>query len=155
MNKILNKFLKFEYDYKLFNEKLYNFNFWPYIRKDIYNQLIANKFHREQAHTNLFNFSFWERYSKLIKLSPNLITKNPIYNLNSKDLVILNHPRKIFNNNNDEYEDIYTEPWLNKIDGYSYYIFEKMYVGKHYPPSSLIKDNIRFLDIAYSSITEV
>ena len=146
---LIDKFIEFEYKNGLFAEETLGVNFWPYIRKNIYGEIRSSQSDRGQAHTNIFDLSFKERWKNLFKLIPNMIFKNPVFNLDSKDLLILNHQRKM--KDDGEYKCIYSEPFLNNIDDISYYVMEKMYVGQHYPPSQTVADDIRFFDYIFAA----
>lgn len=121
---ILNSFLKYEKDNKLFAEKIDGFEFWPYIRMDVYNQL-----------TNLKSFDKTKR--KKIKIAYNLfahsLVSNP-YKIKNIDILFINSPRKFMGKNN-LYEDIYLDDILSKAT-YKYSILECLDIvtGKHLKP---------------------
>ena len=138
---LIDKFLKFEYENDLFNKKIKGFKFWHYIRFSIYSEILKQKYKTGQAHSNLNGKKFitkvWYKFRQL----PNFILKNPLYGLDQKDILVLNHQRRVKNGN--YYDCIYTDGILENIKK-SYYIFEEPYLEKHFKP--IRTKNIRYFD---------
>lgn len=137
----IDKYLTYEQDKKLFQLEIDGFNYWHFIRKDIYDEMLADKNEIGEAHTNLSKESYYTRVFLKLKQMPNWILKNPLLGLKEKDLLILNHHRRV---KNKEYFDcIYTDELLKKMN-YTYYVFEQPMLEEHFSP--IRTENIRYFD---------
>ena len=134
-------FIKFEFENKLFERKVKEVEYWHLIRFDIYNSIISAKNNDIDLFPKSSKVSKLNKIIDRIKLIPNFIRFNPLINLKEKDIIVLNHSRKVWNG--DYYECIYTDKILDKLRN-SYYIFESSYQNKHYKSKN--KDNIRYFD---------
>ena len=138
---LIDKFLKFEYENDLFNKKIKGFKFWHYIRFSIYSEILKQKDNSGQGHSDLSDKKFITRVWYKLKQIPNFILKNPLYRLDQKDILVLNHQRRVKNGN--YYDCIYTDEILENIKN-TYYVFEEPYLGKHFKP--IRTKNIRYFD---------
>ena len=138
---LIDKFIKFEYEEDLFNKEIQGIKFWHFIRFSIYNKILKQKYNFGQAHSNLSGKKFitkvWYKFRQL----PNFILKSPLYGLKQKDILVLNHQRRVKNGN--YYDCIYTDEILENIKK-SYYVFEEPYLEKHFKP--IRTKNIRYFD---------
>jgi len=138
---LIDKFIKFEYEEDLFNKEIQGIKFWHYIRFSIYSKILRKKYDLGQAHLNLSGEKFTTRIWYKIKQIPDFIFKNPLYGLGQKDILVINHQRRIKNGN--YYDCIYTDEILENIKN-SYYVFEEPYFDKHFKP--IRTKNIRYFD---------
>lgn len=137
----MDKFIKFEYEEDLFNKEIQGVKFWRYIRFSIFRKILKQKYNVGQGHSNLNGKKFITRVWYKLKQIPNFILKNPLYGLKHKDILVLNHQRRVKNGN--YYDCIYTDEILENIKN-SYYVFEEPYLEKHFRP--IRTKNIRYFD---------
>jgi hypothetical protein len=138
---LIDEFIKFEYENDLFNKEINGVKFWHYIRFSIYNEILKQKYDIGQAHSNLSGKNYITRVWYKIKQIPDFIFKNPLYGLKQKDILVLNHHRRV---KNDYYYDcIYTDEILKNIKR-TYYVFEEPYLEKHFKP--VRTSNLRYFD---------
>jgi len=138
---LIDKFIKFEYEEDLFNKEIQGVKFWHYVRFSIYSKILKEKYNFGQAHSNLSGKKFISRVWYKILQIPDFILKNPLFRLNQKDILVLNHQRRVKNGN--YYDCIYTDEILENIKN-SYYVFEEPYLEKHFRP--IRTKNIRYFD---------
>ncbi len=138
---LIDKFIKFEYEEDLFNKEIQGVKFWHYIRFSIYSEILKEKYNFGQAHSNLSGKKFITKVWYKLKQIPNFILKNPLYGLDQRDILVLNHQRRVKNGN--YYDCIYTDEILKNINK-SYYVFEESYLEKHFGPIGT--KNIRYFD---------
>ena len=138
---LIDKFIKFEYEEDLFNKEIQGVKFWHYIRVSIYSDILKQKYYSGQGHSDLSDKKFITRAWYKLKQIPNFILKNPLYRLDQKDILVLNHQRRVKNGN--YYDCIYTDEILENIKN-TYYVFEEPYLGKHFKP--IRTKNIRYFD---------
>ena len=139
---LIDKFIKFEYEEDLFNKEIQGVKFWHYIRFSIYdNEILKRKYNLGQAHSNLSGKKFITKVWYKLKQIPNFILRNPLYRLDQRDILVLNHQRRV--KNGKYYDCIYTDKILENIKK-SYYVFEEPYLEKHFRP--IRTKNIRYFD---------
>jgi hypothetical protein len=139
--KLIDKFIVFEQENNLFHEEVRDFKYWHYIRFEIYNQILNQKENIGQAHTSLAGVSFIQRFWLKLKQINHFITKNPLWFLKKRDILVLNHHRRV---KNEEYFDcIYTDELIKNIQ-HSYYVFEQPILEKHMKP--IRTKNIKYMD---------
>lgn len=138
---LIYKFIKFEYEEDLFNKEIQGVKFWHYIRYSIYCKILKEKYNLGQEHSDLSGKKFITRVWYKLKQIPNFILKNPLYRLDQKDILVLNHQRRVKNGN--YYDCIYTDKILENIKK-TYYVFEEPYLEKHFKP--IRTKNIRYFD---------
>ena len=142
---LIDKFLKFEYENDLFNKKIKGVKFWHYIRFSLYMDIARQKYHsKEQAHTDLKNKKLIKIMWPKFKQFPYFLYRNPLWRLHQKDILVLNHQRRVKNGN--YYDCIYTDEILENIKR-SYYVFEGPYLEKHFKP--IRTKNIKYFDYIY------
>lgn len=144
----IDEFIKFEKENDLFQLEIDGFKYWQYIRFNIYSEIYSQKYNTGQAHTNLSSESYYKRVILKLKQTSNWLLMNPLWGLKKRDLLVLNHQRRV--KNGDYFECIYTDSLLKKID-YSYYVFEQPILEKHYRP--IMTENIRYFDYINFKIT--
>lgn len=134
-NNLVEKFIKFEEKYNLFELKICGITIWPVIRFRVYSLLYQQVNNTQINHPkkSVFNSAIL-----IIKSSYLAIIKSPFL-LKKKKTIIFNHPRKIINENGF-YECKYTE-YLTGIDAY---VFEVPFQDRHYKP--LQTPNLVYLD---------
>lgn len=137
----IDDFLTFEKENNLFDITIREFKYWHYIRFSLYSEIIRQKENLGQAHTNLKKEKYSKRVFLKFKQIPNFLLKNPIYFLRKKELLILNHSRRV--KNGDYYDCLYTDLLIKNLKS-SYYVFEKPILEKHFFP--IRTQSIRYLD---------
>lgn len=139
---LIEKFIKYEFEHNLFNKEIKGVKFWQYIRSSIYcNEIMKQKYNLGQGHSNLSGKKFIAKVWYKLKQIPNFILKNPLYGLNQRDILVLNHSRRI--KNGEYYNCKYTDEILENMKN-SYYVFEEPYLEKHFRP--IRTKNIRYFD---------
>jgi len=138
---LIDKFIKFEYEEDLFNKEIQGVKFWHYIRFSVYNKILKAGYNFGQSHTILSRHFSIRRTLLKFKQIPNFIFFNPIYNLKHKDILVINHPRRI--KDGYFYSCIYTDIFLKNMNK-SYYVLEFPYNERHYKP--IKTKNLRYLD---------
>jgi len=138
---LIDKFIKFEYTERLFEKKIQGVKIWHYIRGSIYGKIVKQKYDIGQAHSNLSGKKIITRVWYKLKQIPNFILKNPLYGLDQRDILVLNHQRRVKNGN--YYNCIYTDEILKNINK-SYYVFEFPYNERHFKPART--RNLKYLD---------
>jgi len=138
---LIEQFLQFEEDNNLFNLSIYGIKFWSAVRFNIYNSIYKLRYKTESNHPSLNKTSIIKKiYFKIAQVN-NFISKNPMWFLRQKDILVLNHSRRVFNGKS--YECIYTDELLKNLK-WSYYVFEEPYYEKHF--KKIETENIRYLD---------
>ncbi len=136
------KFMKFEMEELLFEKKFESFQYWIYVRNMVYNKILEIKNNYGQAHTDLSNVSELKKTLIKAKNMKYWFTHSSIFNLSQKDILVINHQRRV--KKGSVYECIYTDSFLKKLK-YSYSVFESPTIDeKHYSPINT--ENIRYLD---------
>ena len=138
---LIDKFIKFEYEEDLYNKEIQGVKFWHYIRFSIYDEILRQKYNLGRGYSNLNGIKFITKVWYKLKQIPNFILKNPLYGLEQRDILVLNHQRRVKNEN--YYDCIYTDKILENINK-SYYVFEEPYLEKHFIP--IRTKNIRYFD---------
>lgn len=104
-NSILDRFIVFEQNHKLFNRFYHDFNYWCYIRFEIYNEIYRNINKTSPISLNIKKKTILKVIEKLNKIRD--ISESFIkYPRKKKDIIIMQHPRKLLID--DYYQDIYT-----------------------------------------------
>lgn len=137
-----NKFLVFEEKHELFSLEIKDIEIWHFIRFDVYRKIMNQLENTVQAHDNLSKENLIKKLWLYFLQFPNYLFKNPNCNLNNRDILVLNHARRVWNG--EHYDCIYTDEILSHIN-YSYYVFENPILGKHFKP--VRTKNLRYLDI--------
>ena len=140
----LEKFLEFEDKYDLLKKDINGFYFWIYVRFKIINEIHKNLGELDEGQNNSkFGNNKKEKIINVIRLfifSFLYILKFRF--LKQKDILIVNHPRKI-KNEYGKYECKYTHNLYEKIKNNSLMV-EFPYPYKHFFPSN--SDKILYLD---------
>ncbi len=125
----IDTFLDIEKEYNLYELSINGVNYWNYCRFTIWNeQIVASKLALSTAHIVKKNNLF----SKLGKLFKYRSSRD----ISGKDILILNHPRRVLNNG--VYECIYTDELAKNLDSYVFWE-ESANMNHMYPvPSSPI-----------------
>lgn len=100
-NNLIDIFLKFEEDNQLFEHSYNGFNYWIYIRFDIYSKIFETV-----NNSSPINLKFKHNKKHLTKRIYNIISSYFHQPREIKKLMILQHPRKIYID--EYYQDIYT-----------------------------------------------
>lgn len=111
MEKLMKDFLEFEKKYKLFDKKIDDIYFWVLVRKRVIDNIqIDNKLISKLDYTvdtnNVKNSISILKY--IFKAFLNAFKR-----IEEVDVLIINHPRKVFYNN--QYVDLYTYPLEKKL----------------------------------------
>ena len=132
---VLDSFLEYEKNNKLFEKKIGDFAFWPYIRMDVYNQLFD---------LNLIIKPKRKKIKIAYNIFLNSMINNP-YKIKDIDVLFINSPRK-FADEKNIYQDIYLDDILTKAT-YKYSILEciDIVTGGHLKPCEN-QENLYFRD---------
>ena len=139
---MIEDFLEFELRNNCFHIEINNVKIWHLIRVDIYKEIVNKNEKVPKAH----NASVYKNKTKLIvskiKQLSNYWSNNPYRNLKEKDLLILNHSRRV--KDNDTYLCLYTSDLITNLDN-RYYVYEGHYQEMHFQP--VPEKNIKYTDI--------
>jgi CDP-glycerol glycerophosphotransferase (TagB/SpsB family) len=141
---MLEEFLELEKELNLFNKTIQDVKFWHLVRFGIYNEIQAQKKPIGQAHTSLKDMTLLKRLVKKLKQIPDIFLKSPIL-LKQKDILILNHPRRV--RNGDVYECLYTDMLIKELKN-SYIVLEDPILDTHMKP--IQQTEIRYTDYIYN-----
>jgi hypothetical protein len=144
MKNKVDKFIKLEYENNLFEKKIDNFSYWNFIRTFVYAKAAIPK---ADISATVKKSSLSVTFNKiLLKLSqiPNFISKNPLWFLKQKDVMIINASNRF--KNGVHYDCIFTDELLVDFK-HSYYVFEEAYLEKHFKP--IRTKNIKYMDYVY------
>lgn len=141
---MLEKFLAFEQKFNLFNEKIQSVEYWHLIRFSVYSEIVGQKNSLGQANTSLKNKTMVERVKIKFKQIPKMILKGPFF-LKSKDVLILNHSRRV--KNERIYECIYTDRIISKLN-HSHIVLEDPILDTHLYP--IPQTNIKYTDYIHN-----
>lgn len=136
---VIEEFLNFENDYKLYYKHIKGFHFWNYNRFFIFNKIV----NRDNAYSKLPNYKTTKLCSKqnILNWLENYVFRNPLCSILHKDILVLNSPRRV--QKGKYYICPYTEMILKKIK-YSYSVIEAPYNRMHYKPVDT--KNLWYLD---------
>ena len=138
---LMDKFLEFEERNKLLDKKIQGVRFWHYIRFNLYFELVRGKQDISKRYSgNREKIDILKIVYFKIKQIPYFIFRNPFIGIKEKDILILNHSRRV--KNGDFYDCMYTE-FLKDFD-FSYCVFEEGYNGSHLSPVKT--ENLKYLD---------
>lgn len=127
----IDRYLMFEKENDLFKLEVNGFKYWHYIRNIIYEDIHSKKNNLGQPHTSYSEKHYYKRVLLKLKQIPNWMYKNPFWALKEKDILVLNHQRRV--KNGDFFDCIYTDEILHRTN-YSYYVFEQPILEKHFSP---------------------
>lgn len=133
---MIRKFNDFEQKYNLFNMKLEDFELWVYIRFELY-FAIGEHF----GITNGVGSTPKTTLKDKLCLLWNTIIKNPYYNIDNYDVLIIPHQRRILDGT--KYRCIYTDEIANHLS-FSSITTEFLFGQIHYKPAK--SNNIAYLD---------
>lgn len=140
VKEICEKIWQLENKYDLLNKDIQGAKVWQISRFIIYSEIAQRTGVYTQAHTTINN-----NLLDKVKLFPsylyNSIFKNPLLGNYQKDILILDHPRKMLIDG--EYIDIYTKYLLDELDDNAYDVVEDRYLNKHL---SKKEKNRKYLD---------
>lgn len=135
---MIENFLDMEKKHNLLNNQIDGFQYWAYLRFNIYMKLeeIKNNSNKKKD-LSLKAVNKSELYTIL----KNCIWNNPFITIKQKDILIINHPRRV--KKGDYYECIYTEEIANYFNDRAYTL-EFLYGLKHVVPVQT--PNLLYLD---------
>lgn len=139
---MIDAFLKFEYEKKLFQKEADGVKYWHMIRIEIYNEINRIKNDVEKPHfSNVYTSKKSIVQSKAKQLT-NIFYRNPFLFLEQKDVLIFNHSRRVKQEN--LYKCLYTDPLIQNLDS-NYYVYEVPYNEFHFRP--VPEDKIKYTDL--------
>jgi hypothetical protein len=141
---LVDKFLLFEEKNSLFTEKIMGFSFWHYVRFEVFFKIVRQRENYQIAHKSLSDEKPITVLLLFLKQLKFFVAKSSIWNLTKKEILIINHPRRV--KNGDYFDCIYTDAYLSQTH-HSYYVFELPYEGRHFVPTRT--ENLRYLDRVY------
>jgi hypothetical protein len=128
---LIENFLKFEADNDLFNLIIADIAIWHPIRFNVYNKILSRNLNIGQAHTSLENESIFKRAILKVKQLPDILTKSPYLYLDKKDVLILNHHRRVMDG--AYYTCLYTDIVRENLK-LSNIVLEEPILDQHYKP---------------------
>jgi hypothetical protein len=147
------QFIEFEKRHSLFEREIFSVQVWNYVRMYVLDQILKEKRGTDDRGTFFWTvFSMYPKMKviKFIFSSLLFLLSHGFLNLSQRDVLVLNHPRRIKNKGN-VYECIYTDPLLKEAN-FSYYVFEQplwleapAYLTSHFSPVET--KNIQFFDM--------
>lgn len=138
---LLEEFLKFEFENKLFSINIDNVPVWELIRITVFNKLRSIKL---EPNTAISSFNFKNSFLVLLDYLKNSIFNNPFSIKKKIEILYLGHPRrqKLFDN---KYWDIYIDPIILE-SSFEYVVIEgyaNLNKSHFYPPKT---NKIYYLD---------
>jgi hypothetical protein len=137
---LVDKFLLFEEKNSLFTEKIMGFSFWHYVRFEVFFKIVRQRENYQIAHKSLSDEKPITVLLLFLKQLKFFVAKSSIWNLTKKEILIINHPRRV--KNGDYFDCIYTDAYLSQTH-HSYYVFELPYEGRHFVPTRT--ENLRYI----------
>lgn len=137
----MDEFVRFEEKYNVYDKKIKGYYYWNIIRFYLSTKMIEYKKDLGKAHTGLDQYTPKELFGKLILQIPDLIFKNPLWFLRKKDILILNHARRV--KENGKYSCIYTDLLADTLKN-TYMVLESSMLLAHKKPVQT--KHIRYLD---------
>src|SRR5699024_9692228 len=95
---MINEFLKFEQKNNLFELELSGVKFWHLMRTKINNSIIQELNDIPYAHQYKVSNNKFKYLIRKLKQSISILENNPYRSLKQKDILILNHHRRVKNN---------------------------------------------------------
>ncbi|WP_368658035.1 hypothetical protein AB3Z07_24510 [Metabacillus halosaccharovorans] len=140
---MLNEFIAFEEQNNLFEKVIQDIYFWPFIRFELYREIVTKKNDLGEMHTQAGENRLERLLNKVAQL-PGYFMRNPLWNLRRKDVLIFNHSRRV--KQGHFYECLFTEDLVRSLP-YSYYVMEKPYLKRHFKP--VLTKNLKYLENIY------
>lgn len=135
---MINQFLEFENRYFLLEKQIEGFYYWAYSRFSIYMKMEEIKNDSNPKKSAILNkISLMD----LLGFFINCTLKNPLLRLQKKDVLIVNHPRRL--KNADYYDCMYTDD-IAAMLGNDAYTMEFLYNFKHLKPTRT--PNLLYMD---------
>ncbi|MFZ3577515.1 hypothetical protein [Virgibacillus sp. DJP39] len=141
---LIEQFLEFEKKLKLFKHEGNNIKYWHLIRFGIYSEIEKQKIGLGIGHDSLKGKSILSRIKIKFKQIPNILFNSPFF-LKEKEFLILNHQRRVMNEN--VYTCIYTDNILSSLND-SYLVLEDPLLDTHLKP--IPKTNIKYTDYIHN-----
>lgn len=138
---VIDTFIAFEENYKTFEVEIDDFFYWHYIRKSVYDEVLNKTLDVGKSHNSHSDKSYTYRFFLKMKQIPKWIFKNPFIGLKEKEILVLNHARRV--KNGKSYDCVYTDLLLKNTE-LSYYVFEHPELETHYTP--VTTQNLKYLD---------
>lgn len=133
-------FLEFEEKNNLLDLSINGVKFWQLIRHGTLSELKMKLIKIGKAHTS--RNSMLDKIRFFPRVIYNSLTKNPLRGNYTKEVLIIDHFRKVKVDN--YYSDIYTKDFINQLDDNTYEIIEYPFEWKHY--TSRINSKIKYSD---------
>ena len=138
---LIDKFLEFEEENKLFDIEIRGIKIWSFIRFGVYSQIISKKNNLKKAHYKQNKISKFYNYLKNLFIC--LLFHNPFL-LKKVDFLVFNHPRRM--QVNDIWEEPYSDDFIRVNQTKKINIFESPFNGKH-KKKVLNSRSIKYKDI--------
>lgn len=138
---LVDQFIQFEDKNKLFELKIDEFPFWHIVRFKIYKKILENDENIGSAHTETSEKKVHFKIKTKLKQIPSWIFHNPFFVFKKRDILVLNHKRKV--RTGKYFECIYTDELLKGIS-YSNVVIEDPMLNRHNIP--VITKNIKHSD---------
>ncbi len=106
MKELVEQFLTFETENRLFEAQLGGLKFWQFIRFDAFNKIVSSKYNRPTTRENYFKAGF-DVHIKGLKNFAMALIRNCFNSWERTDLFVLSNPRRILIGK--WYYDIYTD----------------------------------------------
>jgi hypothetical protein len=124
-----NKFLALETDNNLFSAKVYDFEYWKYIRIWVYYELQDKLFNFKKGENKWQRISHVQRIKTIIFSIYVSLFKNPLLKFSKKDVLIFTGSRRIRKQDKDF--DIYFDEFIDNTDK-SVNVLEDYFQGNDY-----------------------
>lgn len=128
---LIDRFLALEEKHNLFELEAAGVCYWPWLRVQLFNDIVEQLEETSKAHAEFKDVGPRDKLKAVFSLLWNSIYRNPLWFLKQKDILVLNHTRRVFNGK--YYECKYTERVLEKIP-WSYCVLENPHQGRHFKP---------------------
>lgn len=138
---MIESFLNFEIENKLFDKKISDIKFWHNIRYSIYQEINQKVNNLGTAHNVDFKKGSTKHIAARLNQFKYLFRKNIFLNHSKRDILIFNHPRRILKDS--LYHCLYTSDLAVKLDD-KYLMIERPHDLHHDSP--VPEDNIKYTD---------
>jgi hypothetical protein len=142
----LREFIEYEHDLKLFEMKIQDVHFWHLIRNDIFYEITRQVY--LLGGSNQKGLSKQKKLKRIMKSIFSTILHQPLLFLQQKDILIINHPRRV--RRGDYFECIYTDPLLSDFE-LSNYVIEYPDNFAHKQP--VLTNHLKYMDLVTLLVT--
>lgn len=139
-DRLVDRFLKLEHENNCLEASIDGVYFWCFLRFEIFTEITKRIDSLGKSHTKMKSKQIVSSFGTFFRFVRNCIWFNPFLRLKKRPILVLNHPRRVFNEG--FYECIYTDSIIQSFN-LPYVIIEEMYLFQHYRP-------VRYSEIKYT-----